>query len=313
VRGDGLELDVSADPAHSSPDAAALIVAAGSGTRLGARRPKAFVELAGKTLLDWSVAALRSAPSIGQIVVALPGGEAAPDGTTGVRGGAVRSASVSNALAAARDVEFVLVHDAARPLLTSQLVERVLRTLRDGNLDAAIAATRVTDTIKREAAVGAAEGGAVLGGAVVGGTAVVGGAAEGGTVLGGAVVSGTAVVGGAVEGAAVIRGAVVGGAGAAGAAVDGTLALVAETVTRSGLWAVQTPQAFRRDALQRALAVEADVLAQATDDAWLIERAGGTVALVASDAENLKITTPLDLELAALLLRRREIAGPASD
>lgn len=226
---------------------AALVVAAGSGTRLGARRPKAFVELHGRTLLDWSVAALRQARSIGEIVVALPAGELAPPGTTGVRGGAVRSESVRNALAAAASSELVLVHDAARPLLTPELVERVIAALQDPALDAAIAASPVTDTIKREHG---------------GGTAV------------------------------------------------SASPLVAETVARAGLWAVQTPQAFRYEALARALDVSAEVLAQATDDASLIERAGGSVALVASGAENLKITTPLDLELAALLLRRRgDLAG----
>ncbi|MHB1538489.1 MAG: 2-C-methyl-D-erythritol 4-phosphate cytidylyltransferase [Solirubrobacteraceae bacterium] len=220
--------------------AVALVLAAGSGTRLRASRPKAFVQLEGATLLDWSVAALRAAPSIGEIVVALPEGESAPRGTVGVRGGAVRSESVRNALSAAGEAELVLVHDAARPLLSPELVQRVLAALHDATIDAAIAACPVTDTIKRQAS-----------------------------------------------------------------GASGTLPLVAETVARDGLWAVQTPQAFRWEALEHALSVTAEVLAEATDDASLIERAGGRVALVASAAENLKITTPLDLELAALLLRRR--------
>ncbi len=71
--------------------------------------------------------------------------------------------------------------------------------------------------------------------------------------------------------------------------------VVRETLDRSGLWAVQTPQVFRRGALERALDVSAQVLAQATDDAWLIERAGGKVLVVAGSAENLKVTTALDL------------------
>ena len=74
--------------------AVALIVAAGSGERLGASRPKAFVTLAGKPMVEWSVEALRATPEVGEIVVALPGGAAAPEGTVGVPGGAVRSASV---------------------------------------------------------------------------------------------------------------------------------------------------------------------------------------------------------------------------
>jgi 2-C-methyl-D-erythritol 4-phosphate cytidylyltransferase len=80
---------------------------------------------------------------------------------------------------------------------------------------------------------------------------------------------------------------------------------VLETLDRSSLWAVQTPQVFRRAALEGALDVPAEVLAEATDDAWLIERAGGRVLVAAIAAENLKVTTPLDLELAGWLLARR--------
>jgi 2-C-methyl-D-erythritol 4-phosphate cytidylyltransferase len=82
---------------------------------------------------------------------------------------------------------------------------------------------------------------------------------------------------------------------------------VARTLPRSRLWAVQTPQVFRRAALERVLA-EADdeLLAQATDDAWLIERAGGTVRVLAADAGNLKVTTPHDLRVAELILAERE-------
>jgi 2-C-methyl-D-erythritol 4-phosphate cytidylyltransferase len=82
---------------------------------------------------------------------------------------------------------------------------------------------------------------------------------------------------------------------------------VAATLDRSRLWAIQTPQAFRRAALERALDVPDDVLAQATDDAWLVERAGGRVRVVASGAENLKVTTPWDLQVVELLLRERSV------
>jgi 2-C-methyl-D-erythritol 4-phosphate cytidylyltransferase len=85
-----------------------------------------------------------------------------------------------------------------------------------------------------------------------------------------------------------------------------SLPVVGETLDRTGLWAVQTPQVFRRGALERALDVPDDVLAQATDDAWLVERAGGRVVIVPAPAENLKVTTPLDFALAELLLARRE-------
>jgi len=78
---------------------------------------------------------------------------------------------------------------------------------------------------------------------------------------------------------------------------------VARTLERSKLWAVQTPQVFRRSALERALLDASDEqLAAATDDAWLIEQAGGIVEVVESSPVNLKITTATDLTLVELLL-----------
>jgi 2-C-methyl-D-erythritol 4-phosphate cytidylyltransferase len=81
---------------------------------------------------------------------------------------------------------------------------------------------------------------------------------------------------------------------------------VTRTLDRAVLWAVQTPQVFRRPALERVLAEASDeLLSQATDDAWLIERAGGVVHVIGSDPGNLKITTPEDLRVAELLLAER--------
>ncbi len=78
---------------------------------------------------------------------------------------------------------------------------------------------------------------------------------------------------------------------------------VTRTLERSRLWAVQTPQVFRRRALERALLEASDEqLAAATDDAWRVEQAGGTVEVVQSSPANLKITTPTDLTLFELLL-----------
>jgi 2-C-methyl-D-erythritol 4-phosphate cytidylyltransferase len=80
---------------------------------------------------------------------------------------------------------------------------------------------------------------------------------------------------------------------------------VTRTLERSTLWAVQTPQVFRRAALERALDAPDDVLAGATDDAWLVGRAVGAVRVVAAPRENLKVTTPGDLRVAELALRER--------
>jgi 2-C-methyl-D-erythritol 4-phosphate cytidylyltransferase len=101
--------------------AIALIVAAGRGERLGAARPKALVELGGAPMVRWSVAALREVEAIERIVLALPAGTPAPAGVTAVDGGPVRSDSVRRALAAAGPGDPVLVHDAARALVTSEL------------------------------------------------------------------------------------------------------------------------------------------------------------------------------------------------
>jgi 2-C-methyl-D-erythritol 4-phosphate cytidylyltransferase len=70
------------------------------------------------------------------------------------------------------------------------------------------------------------------------------------------------------------------------------------------MWAIQTPQVFRREALERGLADDA-LLARATDDAWLIEQQGGVVRVIPAGGPNFKVTTPDDLRLAELLL-----AGP---
>jgi 2-C-methyl-D-erythritol 4-phosphate cytidylyltransferase len=230
----------------------ALIVAAGSGERLGAGRPKALVELAGRPLLQWSIDALQQVVGIELIVVAMPpGAYPAPglesvDGVLFVDGGASRSQSVGKALAAARkwggETDLVLVHDAARPMVTAALAQMVIDALgHDRDAHAAIAAMPVTDTVKRVDRAGA----------------------------------------------------------------------VHQTLDRSELWAVQTPQVFRRAELERALEAGADELARATDDAWLIERGGGKVIVVKASEENLKVTTPLDLQLAELLLAARGAAtGP---
>jgi 2-C-methyl-D-erythritol 4-phosphate cytidylyltransferase len=119
-----------------------IVPAGGSGERLGADRPKAFVVCAGRPLLEWSVEVLRQVCE--RVVVAAPAEFLRPDW---VEGGSSRSASVRNALAAAPEATTVVVHDAARPLVQRDLVERCLAALEPG-VDGAIAAARMTDTVK---------------------------------------------------------------------------------------------------------------------------------------------------------------------
>jgi 2-C-methyl-D-erythritol 4-phosphate cytidylyltransferase len=118
-----------------------LIPAGGTGERLGADRPKAFVVCGGRPMVEWSVEALSTACS--RIVVAVPPGhEQSPDRVTA---GPTRSASVRNALEAAPEATVVVIHDAARPLVTTQLVARCIDAL-DG-VDGVVAAAPVTDTV----------------------------------------------------------------------------------------------------------------------------------------------------------------------
>ena len=119
-----------------------IVPAGGSGERLGADRPKAFVVCAGRPLLEWSVEVLRQVCE--RVVVAAPAEFLRPGW---VEGGSSRSSSVRNALAAAPEATTVVVHDAARPLVQRDLVERCLAALEPG-VDGAIAAARMTDTVK---------------------------------------------------------------------------------------------------------------------------------------------------------------------
>ena len=85
---------------------------------------------------------------------------------------------------------------------------------------------------------------------------------------------------------------------------------VVRTLERARLWAVQTPQVFRRAALERVLqGASEDMLATATDEASLVERSGGVVRIARSVPENLKVTTPGDLHVAELLLAERRRPG----
>lgn len=131
----------------------AVVPAAGSGQRLAAGAPKAFVDLAGRPMLERAIVGLRESGVVDRIVVAVPpartdeaklvfGGEALI-----VQGGADRTESVSLALSAVGDADYVLVHDAARALTPPSLVVRVVRALEAGH-GAVVPALPVADTIK---------------------------------------------------------------------------------------------------------------------------------------------------------------------
>jgi 2-C-methyl-D-erythritol 4-phosphate cytidylyltransferase len=188
-------------------------------------------------MVEWSIEAFRACDSVRSIVVAAPPGHVHDfgGGDLGVvPGGATRSRSVVNALAAV-GTELVAIHDAARPLLTPQLVEDLVAALAaDPEASAVIPAAPVTDTVKE--------------------------------------------------------------------ARDG---VVERTLDRSLLWGAQTPQVFRTEALREALAVDEATRDTATDEAMLIEAAGGRVLIQPAPPQNLKVTTSHDLRVAELLLAER--------
>ena len=134
------------------PKVALLIPAAGSGERFGAPIPKALVQLNGRTLIEHAV--LNLGPVATQIIVAAPAGyedkfrEILGDAVTVVTGGSTRTKSVKIALESIdSEIEFVLVHDAARPLASGELGKRVIAALAAGDV-AVIPALNVADTIK---------------------------------------------------------------------------------------------------------------------------------------------------------------------
>jgi 2-C-methyl-D-erythritol 4-phosphate cytidylyltransferase len=199
--------------------------------------------------VEWSIEAFAGAESIGEIVVAVPTGQ---DGGLGgdavtVPGGEHRSESVAAGLARVGDAELVVVHDAARPLVTPELIDELVEKLASRpDAAAVVAAAPLTDTVKRAQEPRPAKGGIPRGGPTV-----------------------------------------------------------AQTMSRDHLWAAQTPQVFRAGVLREALDTDPRRIAAATDDAMLIEEAGGKVLIHPSPHENMKVTTALDLRVAELLLSER--------
>jgi 2-C-methyl-D-erythritol 4-phosphate cytidylyltransferase len=221
---------------------AAIVPAAGSGQRLGGAGPKALLPVGGVPMLVHAVRRLSAAAEVSLVVVAAPpdrveetrrllGDAHAGAELSVVAGGATRVASVRAALdVLPRDVDVVLVHDAARPLAPSSLAEAVAAAVHAG-ADAVVPGVPVQDTVKR------------------------------------------------VEGDE-----------------------VTSTVDRSGLRAVQTPQGFRRDVLDRAHRAADGGDPSVTDDAGMVERLGLRVVVVPGHEEAFKVTRPIDLVLAESVL-----------
>lgn len=229
----------------------AIVPAAGSGSRMNREISKQYLSLAGKPLLVRTLEALEACPGVDGLYVVVPSQDVAsirddilpPWGLKKVAGivtgGKERQDSVRAGLdAAARDADIVLVHDAVRPLISVDLVERCIRAAAEAG--AATLGVPVKDTVKE-------------------------------------------------------------------VAPDGR---ILRTCDRTMLWLTQTPQAFRRDIIERAHRQAVRDGFRGTDDTSLIERLGIAVRMIPGDYRNIKITTPEDLVVAeALLAARREAKG----
>ncbi len=222
---------------------AAIIVAGGSGSRLGGEIPKQYRLLKGTPVLVRTIDAMSRAPSVGLIVVVVPEAEKAGffdrycepylhEKVGAVRaGGPTRLESVARGLSAVDEsCDLVAVHDGVRPLVSVELIERcIMEAERSG---AAVPGIPLTDTIK---------------------------------------------------------------------SVDKHRKIIS-TVPREGLWAVQTPQVFRRDILTAAYDKAFREGFSGTDDASLVERAGFSVTVIEGSTDNLKITYEKDIMRAEAIL-----------
>lgn len=229
---------------RTSPRHFALVPAAGSGSRMGAERPKQYLPINGRPMLEHTLRALCDVVCIDKVFVVLSVDDPewghhdwsalSPKLVPLFCGGPTRAASVLGGLRAiAGELEqhdWVLVHDAARPCIAPWLVERLVAELADDEVGGLLAVP-VADTLKHADAHGRVD----------------------------------------------------------------------RTVSRDALWQAQTPQMFRYVMLRRALEDASDV----TDEASALEAAGLHPRLVTGDASNLKVTWPVDLQLAQWILESR--------
>lgn len=218
---------------------AVILPAAGKSERFGGR-DKLLEELAGASVLQWAVEAFLVRQDVGEIVISTRDEQRLRSILKGdprisfCEGGENRAQSVANALATvSHAMGYVAIHDAARPLVSQELIERVWAAAKDHG--AAVPAMPVTSTIKL-----------------------------------------------------------------AGAALP---TRVMGTLPRHMLWAIQTPQISKRVDFLEAMAKCPIPLNEVTDDAQLLELAGKDVWIVEGEERNIKITTPVDLQLAELMLR----------
>jgi 2-C-methyl-D-erythritol 4-phosphate cytidylyltransferase len=223
------------------PEVGAIIVAAGKSQRMSGT-DKIFAPLAGQPVLLRVLQPFVDCPSVDRIVVVLnnrnydEGKELIVEQNWEKEvavciGGRRRQDSVLAGLKLARDCDYVVIQDGARPFVTIDLIERGIDAAMESG--SAVAAVPATDTIK----------------------------------------------------------------------IADKNMIVKQTLERDGLWICQTPQVFLYAALIRAYR---EATAEVTDDAQIVELAGGKVKLYQGSYDNIKITTPADLAVAEMLWKRRK-------
>ncbi len=224
----------------------ALVVAAGRGSRMGAKESKPYLVLAGKPILAHTLSEIEHCSLIHETVLIVAEKEVEHSRVSIVEpfklkkvrkivvGGLKRQDSVWEGLKALEnDYELVMVHDGVRPFVSKEILEKSIH--ETANCGATIAAVPVKDTVK----------------------------------------------------------------------MVSEQKMVLETLDRSKVWAVQTPQTFRHDILKMAFEKAFKDRFYGTDDASLVERMGVKVKVIQGSYENVKITTPEDLALGEEILRRR--------
>lgn len=218
-----------------------VVPAAGVGSRMGASCPKQYLPLAGKFLIEHTLERLLAHPRIERVVVPIASDDdffptlpvASHPRLLTTIGGRERADSVLNGLQLVES-EWVLVHDAARPCITHQDIDRLIHLGLAG--DGAILGSRVRDTMKRSDAAG----------------------------------------------------------------------FIQKTVDREQLWHALTPQFFRTALLRAAIEQGLSQGLPITDEASAMELAGWHPQMVEGRADNIKVTRPEDLALAALFLTQQE-------
>lgn len=218
------------------PELAVILPAAGTSSRFG--KDKLSEKLGDHSVLELSVAAFINRPDVSEVIIVGRDDDSDDEKRRSIEGGEHRAQSVWNGLLTVNEnVEWVAIHDAARPLVSQDLIDRTLKAaVKHG---AAAPAMPVALTIKQ--------------------------------------------------------------------ATNPLPARVLRTVPRHDLFALQTPQIARRTDLLEAFEKCPIPLDQVTDDLQLLELIGKPTWLVLGEERNLKITTPLDLELARILINERRM------